>query len=253
MKKTKGLTVAAAIMMAAMVLAGCGGKKNSASGGGDAGLNDALRTAAESGKALDSGKGGGTASKPEDFKYDLTADGNGVVIQGVTKANVSAIKVPDKIEGYPVVEIAKLVFGDQKNITSVTLPKTVTTLGRQLFYGMESLSKIDLPPGITVIPEDCFYKCKSLSTVKIPDGVTKIEEDAFCLSGIKEIVIPDSVTTIGGFAFSDCSELTSVKLPSHPIEYTAVFSGDIRTFSNCPKLSLAIRKAIQDSGYKDGF
>jgi hypothetical protein len=74
----------------------------------------------------------------------------------------------------------------------------------------------------------------------------------FCAcTSLTTITIPESVTTIEKYAFYKCSELTEVKLPSHPIKYT----GDDweGAFSECPKLSLAARKAIQDSGYKGSF
>jgi hypothetical protein len=75
-----------------------------------------------------------------------------------------------------------------------------------------------------------------------------------CVS-LKEVVIPDSVTVIGQLAFSSCKELTTVKLPSHPLEYPDFESihANNSAFGSCPKLSLAVRNAIKESGYTGEF
>ncbi|GHU05937.1 hypothetical protein FACS1894147_12600 [Spirochaetia bacterium] len=250
-----------AVLAFSVVLAGCSGKKGG-SGGGDAGLGDLqeaaelAKTAGDAAKALkdvsgsggSSSKGGGTASKAEDFKYDLTADGTGVIIKGINVENPGAIKVPEKIEGYPVVEIADNAFGygTLPGVTSVTLPNSVTKLGNGVFYAM-GITKSPLTPNIKEIPDNCFGST-ALTSITIPNGVTKIGATAFdsCKS-LKDVVIPDSVTEMGYAAFSACPELTTVKLPSHPIKY-----GDF-AFSGCSKLSLAVRKAITDSGYTGTF
>jgi hypothetical protein len=271
--KKQGLVLAmlAMALTFGLVFAGCGkkdsggGSGGGGGGGGSAELGEIVeltKTAVDAAKALDSvsgksgGKGGGaTASKAEDFQYDLSADGKGVVIKGLNVGNVGTIKVPEKIEGYPVVEIASFGYGTS-NVTSVTIPNSVTKLGGSLFSYMP-ITKITLPPGITEIPDSLFLKCKNLTTVTIPNGVTKIGEDAFLNSGLKEITIPDSVKTIGHEAFSYCSELSTVKLPSHLIEYpdssNSYAATGSRAFVNCGKLSLATRKAIQDSGYTGEF
>jgi hypothetical protein len=190
-----------------------------------------------------------SADKAENFAYDLTADGTGVVIKNMNKPSngdyYNVIKIPAKIEGYPVVEVQK--FNYQALDLSVTFPDTVTKLGEELFY-KKKLKTVKLPPKITVIPDNCF-RMSSITEIIIPNGVTTIGKGAFWdCSELTTITIPDSVTTIGESVFRQCSELTTVKLPAHPIQYTA---GDV--FLRCPKLSLAVRKAITDSGYTGEF
>jgi hypothetical protein len=220
-----------------------------------------------------------STQKDADFKYDLTADGTGVVITGMNKPTngdyYNVIKIPAKIEGYPVVEVRQ--FNSQAAKLSVSFPDTVTTLGEKLFNGRE-MSSVKLPPKITVIPRSLFSSAK-ITEITIPNGVTRIEDDAFFdCKQLTTVTIPDSVTEIEYGAFRVCPELTTVKLPSHPIQYlkrtdypdksdtvvrkigttlfpstVLVLKPDNDAFSGCGKLSLAMRKAIQDSGYTGTF
>jgi hypothetical protein len=190
-----------------------------------------------------------TMSKPEDFKYDLTKiDGKDyVVIQDVNvpsgfqkpkapedsesgKVNIDTLTViiPEKIEGYTVGVIDEDALAGMI-ITAVTIPDTVVEI-RDGAFKNASISSIKLPKNLTEIPEKAFAGCTSL----------------------KEIVIPDSVTVIGDGAFNNCKELTTVKLPSHAITYEG-FGTSSYSFAGCPRLSLAERKAIQDSGYPGKF
>jgi hypothetical protein len=291
-----GAILTVGILIFSLALTGCSKKNGGGSGGADAGLSDLkevaelTKTAADAAKALNSASGGksssggGTASKAEDFKYDLSADGKGVVIQGLngviqgapSGGPYSTVKIPEKIEGYPVVEIGAKALGQRMEITSVTIPNSVTKVGEMAFFSTgittitlpsgitelgkgafgasTELTKITLPSGITEIPEACFSSAFGLTSITIPNGVTRIGMKAFngCES-LKEVIIPESVTEIETGAFMYCSELTTVKLPSHPVKYSVNYLGGNDSFESCPKLSLAVRKAITDSGYTGQF
>ncbi|GMO44298.1 MAG: hypothetical protein Pg6C_06180 [Treponemataceae bacterium] len=210
-----------------------------------------------------------TLSKPEDFKYDLTKiDGKDyVVIKGVNKPSgfqgpkssgsntvlidTLTVKIPEKIEGYTVGVIDELALA-WKAITAVTIPDTIVEIGVGAVGGT-SISSIKLPKNLKKLGPGAISGCKNLGSVTIPAGITEIPESAFSgCESLKEVVIPDSVTVIGGNAFSGCKELTTVKLPSHPLKYTLSY-GENDAFRSCPKLSLAVRNAIKESGYPDEF
>jgi hypothetical protein len=86
-------------------------------------------------------------------------------------------------------------------------------------------------------------------------GVTSIGQEAFYFcTGITTITIPDSVTSIGGRTFANCSVLTTINLESHPITFgTYEDYGCGFTFEDCPRLTLASKKKLQDSRYKNSF
>ena len=82
------------------------------------------------------------------------------------------------------------------------------------FRKCTSLTSIIIPNSVTSIGKETFYDCTSLTSVTIPDSVTSIDDRAFSgCSILTSIVIPDSVISIGAAAFSDCTSLASIVIP----------------------------------------
>ena len=71
-----------------------------------------------------------------------------------------------------------------------------------------SLTSIVIPNSVASIGKEAFCRCSSLSCIVIPNSVTSIGNDAFrdC-SSLSCIVIPNSVTSIGTGAFVNCGNL----------------------------------------------
>jgi hypothetical protein len=101
-------------------------------------------------------------------------------------------------------------FNNRSEITSATIPDSVTKIGNFAFAGTK-LREIVIPDSVTKIGYSAFNSCK-LTSVVIPDSISTIDSATFSGNKIKEIVIPDSVSTIGGFAFAQ-NRLTSVDIP----------------------------------------
>ena len=123
--------------------------------------------------------------------------------------NLTSITIPDG-----VTTIGADAFWGCENLISVIIPDSVTLISNNAFWGCESLTKIIIPDSVTLISNNAFRNCKGLTNVTIPDSVTKIGYGAFynCIN-IKNINIPDSVTEINGYAFNGCENLTSVTIP----------------------------------------
>ena len=123
--------------------------------------------------------------------------------------NLTSITIPDS-----VTTIDRYAFQSCSNLTSVTIPDSVTTIGGGAFSSCSSLTSITIPDSVTSIGWDAFRDCTNLTCVTIPDSVTTIGDGAFSsCSSLTSITIPDAVTTIGDSAFRDCTNLTSVTIP----------------------------------------
>ena len=103
----------------------------------------------------------------------------------------------------------------------------MTAIGDNAFSGCDNLSAITLPPTITSIGYNAFgytvnqqgqtIPCSSLHNIVIPPSVTTIGAYAFSQSGLTEVILPPSVTSIGTLAFGNCDNLEYVYLPASVI------------------------------------
>lgn len=162
---------------------------------------------------------------------------NSVVIgSGVTsigsnafnQENISSVSIPDT-----VTRIGSYAFYYCQNLTSVTLPDSVTEIGAKAFSQCEALTSINIPAGVTQIPSYAFAYCTALTSVSIPDGLTQIGSYAFSdCRALTSITIPAGVTLIDSYAFASCSGLTSAHFRGAPpaIGYNA--------FQSCSKLTI---------------
>ena len=189
------------------------------------------------------------------YKYSLDEDGN-ATITGYS-GSVSALAIPQTIDGHTVVAIGNVAFRGSC-LVNVTIPDTVTEIGASAFAGCKQLSTVQLSNKLTKLGELAFSDCTSLTSIRIPKsletascayygagpfkgclalqnveletGMTKIPDNllASC-PGFTAITIPDSVTQIGKSAFSG-SKLESIRIPD-----TVTGMGD-HVFSGCTEL-----------------
>ena len=174
-------------------------------------------------------------------RYSVNNDNKTVMVVGYPSGNepTGDLTIPESVTfggiSYPVTSIGDGAFYECRGLTSVTIPNSVTEIGRRAFdetawynnqpdglvYAglvaykykgtMPSGTSIVLKEGTKGIAGKAFYDCDGLTSVTIPNSVTSIGFRAFwACSGLTRVTIPNSVTTIGDAAFDWCSGLTSV-------------------------------------------
>ncbi len=176
-------------------------------------------------------------------RYSVNDDNTTVMVAGYPSGNepTGDLTIPESVTfggiSFPVTSIGEGAFEDCSGLTSVTIPNSVTYIGKYAFYGtawynnqpdglvyagpvaykykgtMPSGTSIVLKEGIKGIADYAFEGCRGLTSVTIPNSVTSIGEGAFdgC-RGLTSVTIPNSVTSIGNEAFSGCRGLTSVTI-----------------------------------------
>ncbi len=156
-----------------------------------------------------------------------------------------------------------------KPITSITIPNSVTYIGRDAFASCSNITEIHIsdvaqwcnidfktntsnplnknaclyvngnkitelviPEGVDSIKNYAFYNYAQLTSITIPNSVTSIGNYAFrSCSSLTSITIPNSVTSIGDDAFYNCRSLTSITIPN------SVTSIGSSAFSGCSNIA----------------
>ena len=108
-----------------------------------------------------------------------------------------------------------MCFYDCTGLTSITIPNSVTSLGRQCFSRCTGLTSITIPNSVKSLGDLCFFSCTGLTSITIPNSVTSLGRYCFenCW-GLTNIKIKSSTPpSTGSGAFSSCSRLTTVYVP----------------------------------------
>ncbi|MDD4636678.1 MAG: leucine-rich repeat domain-containing protein [Bacteroidales bacterium] len=218
------------------------------------------------------------------LKYTINADGTSVSVARQNRFVSGFVTIPSVItyqeKTYTVSSIAISAFDGCQNLTSVTIPSTVLTIGEWAFAGCTSLLQImlqkdhpaftvmngalfdkevktliafpagrdgktyTLPDTVTTVGVAAFDSCDNVSSVIIPEGVTTIQNHAFggCYR-LCSVIFPSTLASIGKYAFYRCSSLRSVVIPS------GVSLVDNFSFRECDNLSsVTIPETVTEIG-----
>ena len=166
--------------------------------------------------------------------YDAQPDGR-LYYDGWLLGYKNYIPTGEIIIDNDVKYIADYVFEHCRELTNISIPNSVITIGNNTFNG-SSLTSITIPNSVTNIGTWAFAGCSSLTSVTIGNGVTNIGWAAFSnCSGLTSVTIGNSVTSIDDIAFAGCSGLTSIEIPS---SVTSIGSGAFRGCSGLTSITI---------------
>lgn len=217
-----------------------------------------------------------------DYQCLLLQDGNVQIAS--YDGNATEVVVPASLDGKQVVGIDSYAFSQCEELTSITLPDSLRSIGsnpflhcthlREIHVSLENptlavidgvlFSKTDrrlvyypqwkqetsytVPQGIRCIGEGAFSNCSALVSITVPNSVTTIENDAFAeCSALISISLPDSVTSIGvGNPFAGCSSLRSIQVS---LEQPALAVIDGVLFSKADKRLVCYPQGKTETSY----
>lgn len=148
---------------------------------------------------------------------------------------VTDVKIPTYITAISRHSTPVGAFSKCANITSVTVPNSVTAINDNSFVGCTGLKSIQIPDSVTTLGHSAFNGCTELTGIKLPSAITKIENYTFhnC-SKLKNLQIPENVTLIGQDAFNGCTSITNIVIPNK------VTKIELQAFSGCTGLEKVI-------------
>ena len=154
---------------------------------------------------------------------------------------IQSVTIPES-----VTSIGKDAFTNCRGLNSLTIKDAATSIGEGAFCQCENLKTVKLGEHITTIGHDAFWDCERLNNVTIPDSVTSIGPVAFgCCYGLTTLSLGENIETIGDHAFYYCIELKSVTIPQ------SVTSIGNDAFGQCHDLqSLTIKDAATSIGHR---
>ncbi len=112
------------------------------------------------------------STSPVVYDYKVVDDGKGghVVVEGYFGVS-NEPTIPDQINGLPVEEIGDDAFNAKKNngqntdIVSVKLPKSLTTIGTNAFAGCPNLGEVEIPESVTGMGDHAFDDCIKVTLI----------------------------------------------------------------------------------------
>ena len=171
--------------------------------------------------------------------YLINSGVGGAMVIGSPNAS-GDIVIASTYNGYPVTSIGDNAFSGYSyrgctNLTSVTIPNSVTNFGIFAFYNCTRLTNLTIPDSVTSIRSQAFKGCASLTSMTIPNSVTSIGGEAFeSCTRLTNLIIGNGVTAIGYGAFQNCTRLISMTIPN---SVTIIDQG---AFSDCTSLTNVI-------------
>ena len=209
------------------------------------------------------------ATYSQGLVFELSYDKSSYYLSSVGTCRDNEVIIPAEYNNLPVTEIASYAFENCTWITKVTIPESVTSIGRNSFKNCPNA--VEMQDGITYIGKwllECgtnvenvairedtvgiatwaFWGCNQITEVVIPDSVKHMNMVFRECSSLKSVTLPNGLTKIGGGLFSECTALESITFPE------SVKAIEEEAFMRCGFKTITLPEgltAIEGSTFKD--
>ena len=138
----------------------------------------------------------------------FSTDDFGSPLYEIHHKKIQSVTIPES-----VTSIGKDAFAQCCALQSLTIKDAATSIGDWAFDECYKLTTLSLGKNIKTIGDYAFYDCRILNNVTIPQSVTSIGDQAFgCCYGMDSFTIKDATTSIGEYAFFNCWKLETLSL-----------------------------------------
>ena len=155
------------------------------------------------------------------YAYDFKVDG---IYYNIISSSENTVEVTYRNDDY-ISYSGNVVIPEQVSYNNDTY--RVISIGNSAFNRCYNLTSVTIPNSVTSIGDSAFSNCSSLTSVTISESVTSIGDSAFSnCSSLTSVTISESVTSIGDSAFYFCHGLTSVNISDLSAWCQISFSGE---------------------------
>lgn len=112
-------------------------------------------------------------SANDSLTLTLTNDGTGYKVAARNKQIIS-VKIPEKYNGLPVMEIADNGFTNCANLKEVWVPHTIKRIGNNAFANCRNLENINGMPKVEYVGNNAFAMCTKLDNLILPSTINSL-------------------------------------------------------------------------------
>ena len=186
--------------------------------------------------------------------YDFECDG--IYYDLMEDHTLAVVSGDSKYQGDIVIPSEVTIDGTTYNVTNIGHKGQAD---QQVFRDCSELTSVTIPKSVSYVSYDAFLNCSALASLKVESGNQHYDSRDDCnaiietssnklVAGCKNTTIPGNVATIDGCAFWGCTGLTSITFPN------SVKTIDFQAFKGCTGLtSVTIPGGVlvRDYAFKD--
>lgn len=121
---------------------------------------------------------------------------------------------------------------DGKEVTTLVIPSTVTSVSKSAFINCTSLQQLVVEEGVQSLERASFSYCDNLASMTLPSTLATIGQSAFYgCTALTDLDLPHGLQSVNGSAFNGCTALQSVSFPA------TVTSVGSQAFEACESMS----------------